>query len=159
MSNISVENRNSILIFFLTTVSTYLLIKGWRRLRDSHRLGVLRLIIYPIKSVPGEVIRVFYISRIFLLFEGIEVDQLEITLTGVKYQGVHDRTFMLLNESNNLVSLRTKPTLALISPSLDGDTISLEALGMEQLKLSTSKDCSGNQVVEFRLWGQNIKGD
>ena len=65
---------------------------------------------------------------------------------------------MLLNEHNNLVSLRTKPSLSLISISFEDENICLDAPGVPTLRISIQKDVSDNQVFEFKLWEQVIKG-
>ncbi|KAH9407123.1 Mitochondrial amidoxime reducing component 2 [Tyrophagus putrescentiae] len=109
----------------------------------TRKEGILKLIIYPIKSVPG-----------------IEVDHLEVTPTGVTYGGFHDRALMLINEHRNLVSLRTKPTLACIKATFegDGDSIVLRAPSMPPLVISSRQDVSANEQFTFSFWNQETTG-
>lgn len=65
---------------------------------------VSSLWIYPIKSC-----------------RGIEVQQLEITTTGIKY----DRQWMIVDEKNEFLTLRSEPRLALIKTAVDATDLSV----------------------------------
>ena len=88
------------------------------------------------------------------------MDHLEVTPTGVTYGGFHDRVLMLINEHRNLVSLRTKPTLACIKATFegDGDSIVLRAPSMPPLVISSRQDVSANEQFTFSFWNQETTG-
>ena len=89
---------------------------------------------------------------------GIQVDELEITSIGVKYGPFMDRTFVILNENNLLVSQRIKPKLALIQTSLCGTKIILSAKGKKTIWVDVNQNLSNNEKVEFELWKQPTAG-
>ena len=92
------------------------------------------------------------------VFEGIEVDHFQVTGTGVQYGKFHDRSYILLNEHHNMITQRTKPKLSLIKTSAHGNELWLDAPNMTTLKIDTQMDTSANEVVDFQVWGQDVKG-
>ncbi len=131
-----------------TAFSSYFL---FRRLyhRQKKEEGILKLIIYPIKSLAG-----------------IEVDRLQVTRTGMVYGAFHDRSYILLSEpSNVMITQRAKPKLSLIRTSFSSnstaDQLVLEAPGLERLTITsdaTPSDDQQNEVVHFQVWGQDTSG-
>ena len=96
-------------------------------------MGTLRLSglnIYPIKSA-----------------RGISVIESEVDGFGLRY----DRRWMLINPSGEFLSQRTHPRLALVTPEIEGDTLSVTAPGMPVLRLPLQpKDSVRCRVVVWR---------
>ncbi|KAJ6218497.1 hypothetical protein RDWZM_009654 [Blomia tropicalis] len=107
----------------------------------NKKSGILKLIIYPIKSLPG-----------------IEVDEIDVTRSGMQCGEFHDRSYILLNEHKNMITQRMKPKLALIRISIHDNELWLDAPSLETLKIPCDLDTSGNEVFEFSVWGQETKG-
>jgi len=129
----------SFLLIGLTAVGGYVL---WRLFKRDGKPRIVKLIVYPIKSLAG-----------------IEVDDIQIGFTGSRYGIFHDRSFILLNEHNNIVTQRTKPKLSLIKPSLYGEQIWLDAPGLETLKIDYKPNNNDfHATVDFKVWGQDVKG-
>ena len=83
---------------------------------------------------------------------------MEITLQGAKYRSFLDRSFVILNENNSMVTQRTKPKLALIQTSLLGEYIALSLPGKETIYVDVTEDLSKNEKVEFQIWKQPTAG-
>ncbi|CAG2163332.1 unnamed protein product [Oppiella nova] len=99
---------------------------------------VKKLFIYPIKAV-----------------KGVEVNELEIT----KYASKLNRSWALLNESNNWIGIKHEPRLALTRTSIVGDELWVDAPDMPTLKLRYIDKLNNNHnILSFRMYGQQIKG-
>lgn len=129
------------------TFSAYLLFKGLSRRygrRQEEEEGILKLIIYPIKSLAG-----------------IEVSSLRVSSTGMLYGAFHDRSYVLLNEYGNMITQRTKPKLSLIRTSFHADDqLWLDAPGLETLKIHANESQeSAGEMVHFQVWEQDTNGE
>lgn len=71
---------------------------------------VKELIFYPVKAC-----------------QGIQVEQVEVALTGVKYGKFHDRQWCVVNDKLRMINLTCAPRLALIKPSLSEDELILKS--------------------------------
>ncbi|KAI1289799.1 Mitochondrial amidoxime-reducing component 1 [Halotydeus destructor] len=101
---------------------------------------VSKLIVYPVKSMPG-----------------IEVNNLEMTSSGVKYGDWHDRSFIILNKENRMVTLRTQPRLALVKLTIDGDELIMESNGFGSVRVQLKTEISSeDEVVSFKVWGKDV---
>lgn len=124
-----------------TILALTLAIKLWTSRKRQAKVS--RLIVYPVKSLPG-----------------IEVDQLEIVETGARYGPVHDRSFVLLNEANNIVTQRTKPKLSLLKLTLHGDELWITGPGMERTLKVSLEPFSGkeDELIHFIIWSKPSSG-
>ena len=106
------------------------------------RSKVKRLMIYPIKSLPG-----------------IEVDHLEILPSLCKYKSFLDRSWLLVDESNRMVTLRNEPLLSLIKTTLLENAMQLEADNMPAIKIPALQPLKkGDKVHTINVFGQEIDG-
>ncbi|RWS27805.1 MOSC domain-containing protein 1-like protein [Leptotrombidium deliense] len=104
---------------FITSVALISVYFLWKRRKFIKNVGqVKKLIIYPVKSLPG-----------------IEVESLEFTKIGVKYSHWLDRSITIVNSKNVVVTQRMKPLLALLKQSFVGDELWIEAPNQETLKI------------------------
>lgn len=148
MSQLIANHRSTVLTgaaFAAATFSAYILFKGFSRLYGRRQKeGILKLIIYPIKSLAG-----------------IEVSSLRVTSTGMVYGAFHDRSYVLLNEHGNMITQRTKPKLSLIRTSFHGDDqLWLDAPGLETLKINANESQeSEGELVHFQVWEQDTNGE
>lgn len=65
MANFLFQDK-SLLIFGVSTLSMYLFLKGLYRVFETGKQGVLKLIIYPIKSVPGTCFFLPFLPSIYI---------------------------------------------------------------------------------------------
>lgn len=95
-------------------------------------IQVQELIVYPVKSLPG-----------------IRVHQTRVNEEGLLY----DRRWMLVDDSNNFISLRTEPILYRVKQRLNEElgVIELEAhIGSSTLDLHVNTNCSLSQATIWR---------
>lgn len=89
------------------------------RTRPYEKVGaVTELYVFPTKSLGG-----------------LRVNSAECTTTGLTYQGVTDRHWAVAASNGVYVTQRQIPRMALISTSLNGDTMLLDAPGMPTLNI------------------------
>ncbi|HEY4511414.1 MAG TPA: MOSC N-terminal beta barrel domain-containing protein [Candidatus Paceibacterota bacterium] len=97
--------------------------------------------------------------------KGIEVAELDLTLTGPKY----DRTLMIVDEGGNFLSQRTHPHLCLIETDIGDDpgtnrgtAVWVEAPGMKRhvipLSHAMCKNYPGTEEVEVVIHGKQCMG-
>jgi uncharacterized protein YcbX len=94
---------------------------------------VTGLYIYPVKSC-----------------RGIALNELEIVSRGPK----HDRQWMIVDENNQFITLRTFAKLAEIKTSVQGSFLHLYT-GANKILVNFSEDCE--QVEDVTIWGKNLK--
>ncbi|KAI1289797.1 Mitochondrial amidoxime-reducing component 1 [Halotydeus destructor] len=113
-----------------------------RRVYTSNVAKVAKLIIYPVKSMPG-----------------IEVDHLEIVSSGAKYGKWRDRSFIILNEDNRMITQRTEPRLALIKLTFEDDALVLMSPGYGSVRVPFKTEISPeDKVISFRVWSKDTEG-
>lgn len=112
--------------------------KEWRQ------VGVVsRLFIHPVKAC-----------------RGMEIAQAECTALGMRnLQGVFDRHYIILDNENNMVTMRQKNALALIqaSPSEDLKYLQLDAPDMPTCNVPLHESLT-DEVLCFRMWRLNVEG-
>ncbi len=89
---------------------------------------VTSLWIYPVKSC-----------------RGIKVQQLEFTSTGIKY----DRQWMIIDEKNEFLTLRSEPRLALIKTVIDLTNLVL-SFDPHTFKINLSAECK--KIATVKVW-------
>lgn len=99
----------------------------------SHAGKVTGLYIYPVKSC-----------------RGISVTELEINSRGP----AHDRQWMIVDEDNQFITLRTFNKLAEIKTSIQGPFLHLYA-GSNKILVDFTEECE--QVEDVTIWGDTFK--
>ncbi|XP_027198402.2 mitochondrial amidoxime reducing component 2-like [Dermatophagoides pteronyssinus] len=126
----------------LTILSGLIILKSWIKRSRQGPPKIKKLIIYPIKSL-----------------QGFEVDHLDIVSTGVEWMNFHDRSMVLVNQKNIMLTQRNKPKLALIKLKLQDKNIVLDAPEMETLEIPYFDDnLITNDIVSLEIWGQQTEG-
>ena len=107
-----------------------------------YRSKIAKLVIYPIKSLPG-----------------VQVDHLDILPSWCKYKNFRDRSWILLDDSNRMITLRNEPLLSKIIITLLEDEIRLEADGMPPIKIPNQQPLKkGDLIHTVDIWEQEIAG-
>ena len=150
-------------VFALSSIISYLLfrvIDYYNRKKTVRSCPIIKLIIYPIKSLKGTkpIILVLVLFHIIVFIKtGIEVNHLDVVLSGVKWKSFHDREFSILDKHNNVISQRVKPQLSLVNPSFHGNEIWVDAPGMpDTLKLSPNVESKDNEIVNFLFFSNSL---
>jgi len=94
---------------------------------------IARLFVHPIKSCAG-----------------IEVGAARVTARGLE----RDRRWMIAEPDGALVSQRTRPELALVRVSIDGERLAVERQGQAPLMLPASHEDGAR--VEVEVWGDRV---
>ncbi|XP_048212553.1 mitochondrial amidoxime-reducing component 1-like [Perognathus longimembris pacificus] len=117
---------------------------AWHRARRRQRrqqVGtVSQVCIYPVKSCMG-----------------VQVDAAECTALGLRSGSLRDRFWLVINKEGNMVTARQEPRLVLISLACDGDTLTLSANHMEDLRLPVETPAT-NALRECRVHGLDVQG-
>jgi uncharacterized protein YcbX len=93
------------------------------------------LYVYPIKSCAG-----------------ISLQRSGLTATGL----LHDRRWMLVDETGEFMSQRAHPRMALISTHLSEEYLTVGAPGMPDLEVSLRQE--NNDLINVEVWGDANKG-
>jgi uncharacterized protein YcbX len=104
-------------------------------LRDAENVALSGLYVYPIKSCAG-----------------ISLQRSELTATGL----LHDRRWMLVDETGGFMSQRAHPRMALISTSISEEHLTVGAPGMPDLRVPLRQE-DGNPI-DVEVWGDANKG-
>ncbi|KAM4808592.1 mitochondrial amidoxime-reducing component 1-like [Rhinophrynus dorsalis] len=116
----------------------------WWRKRYSvelEQVGVVsQLLIYPIKSC-----------------RGVSVQEADCTTLGLRSGELKDRHWLVVTEEGNMITGRQEPRMVLISMNDRGDSLCLEAPGMEELLIPVSLPKS-NVIWDCRVFGKDIQG-
>ncbi|XP_059533505.1 mitochondrial amidoxime-reducing component 1 [Myotis daubentonii] len=117
----------------------------WRRVRRRWRrrrqVGtVAQLWIYPVKSC-----------------KGVAVSEAECTALGLRSGHLRDRFWLVINEAGNMVTARQEPRLVLVSPTCEGDTLTLSAAYTPDLLLPIETPAT-NPVLKCRVHDLEIEG-
>uniref|UniRef100_A0A8D1NEG4 Molybdenum cofactor sulfurase middle domain-containing protein n=1 Tax=Sus scrofa TaxID=9823 RepID=A0A8D1NEG4_PIG len=114
-----------------------------RRRRQRRRLQqvgtVSQLWIYPVKSC-----------------KGVPVSEAECTALGLRRGHLRDRFWLVINKEGNMVTARQEPRLVLISPTCEGDTLTLSAAYTEDLQLPI-KTPTTNAVHNCSVLGLSLQ--
>jgi uncharacterized protein YcbX len=92
------------------------------------------LFVYPVKSC-----------------RGVELARAEVTPAGVR----HDREWMIVTPAGRFLTQRDNPRLALVSPELDDDSLTLTAPGTAPLVVPL--DTTGQAVVDVAIWDDRCR--
>lgn len=84
---------------------------------------------------------------------GISVERVDLVSTGLR----DDRRWMLVDEAGGFMSQRGHPGMALISPSLNPERLTVSAPGMPDLVVPTRVDATDTVPVE--VWGDSQRGE
>ncbi|XP_054168416.1 mitochondrial amidoxime reducing component 2-like [Oppia nitens] len=114
-----------------------------RKKRDYKEVAkVIKLIIYPIKSLPG-----------------IEVNEVTITKSGLKSGPVRDRMWILITKENRFITQRIEPSLALLRQSIHQNEIWIDGPDMPTLKLKIETQRQSQDIIlQTKVWNQAIDG-
>ena len=103
---------------------------------------ITKLMIYPIKSLPG-----------------VEVDHLEIMPSYCRYENFRDRSWILLDDANRMITLRNEPKLAKIQIKLLEDAIRLQAENMPSIEVPVDQPLKkGDRIHTVNIHGHDIDG-
>jgi len=115
-----------------------------RRRKKELAGQVSRITIYPVKSL-----------------KGVDVDISDCSYTGIVAHKngslIKDRCWVVL-KGGNIVTGRQKPKMVLIVPSLHGDSLHLDAPGMDTVKLPAEIKYTDGKVTQFKVWGASVEG-
>ena len=126
----------------LTLVVGYIGYAALTAKKYVRRSKITKLLIYPIKSLPG-----------------VEVDHLDIRLSTCKYKNFRDRSWILLDAANRMITLRNEPKLAKIMITLLDDAIQLQAEGMPSIKVPLEQPLKkGDLIHTVHIWDEDIDG-
>ncbi|CAG2166741.1 unnamed protein product [Oppiella nova] len=131
--NVSTIALSTALVCALSGVAVYAVHKAYRKRREFMKVAnVCKLIIYPIKSLPG-----------------IEVNRLEVTSTGTRYGPFRDR----------MITQRTEgcSKLALLSLQFNDNMLWITAPDLPTLKLKVKTEVD-DEVIETKVWGDPMEG-
>lgn len=99
---------------------------------------ITELTIYPIKSCGG-----------------IALQQARLNESGLSYQDVHDREWMVVNLQGQFLSQREYPLLARIRPSISDTALCVHAADMPPLKLPLARQEQGGPVT-VQVWDDRV---
>ncbi|KAM5194029.1 mitochondrial amidoxime-reducing component 1-like isoform 1-T2 [Mantella aurantiaca] len=114
----------------------------WRRKHwQLRQVGtVSQLLIYPIKSC-----------------RAVSVQEAECLELGLRNGILEDRHWLVVDEDGHMVTGRQEPRIVLINVNRLGDSLCLEALGMEKISVPFSQPKT-NKVLDCRVFGRDIQG-
>lgn len=98
--------------------------------------SILSLTLYPIKSCAG-----------------IALEAATLNETGLSFEGVHDREWMLVDHQGLFLTQREFPRMALIRPELRSDGLYIHAPNMPVLSLNPQEDTSTASVT---IWEESF---
>ncbi|CAH1793508.1 unnamed protein product [Owenia fusiformis] len=103
----------------------------WRHKVNSKEVATIDAIyFYPFKSL-----------------KGIKVEECDVTHAALRYKGVSDRTFMIVDDNDEMIIMRQQPTLCLVTPSIRDDKLWLQAEGMADVCLPLKQMPSKNSII------------
>ncbi|KAM8960955.1 mitochondrial amidoxime-reducing component 1-like [Pelodytes ibericus] len=127
----------------LTAIASWM---WWRKRRSSEHLEVKQvgivsqLLIYPIKSC-----------------RAVSVQEADCIELGLCKGDLRDRHWLVVTEEGHMVTGRQEPRMVLISVSVQGESLFLEASGMEKLEVPMKLPKS-NRVRDCRVFRTDIQG-
>ena len=99
---------------------------------------ITELTIYPIKSCGG-----------------IALQQARLNESGLSYQDVHDREWMVVNLQGQFLSQREYPLLARLQPSISDTTLCVRAADIPPLELPLARQEQGGPVT-VQVWDDRV---
>lgn len=113
-------------------VAYYFIRRNFSYAKDYVKVGkVRRLVVHPIKSC-----------------KGVEVDQLTITRTGVKYGAFRDRAWVAIDKDGKMLNLMRIPQLITIKTSFEDDRfLVLENKFGETIKIEVATGCTEDDKI------------
>ncbi|XP_070566214.1 mitochondrial amidoxime-reducing component 1-like [Ptychodera flava] len=130
-----------------TVTTGFLLYRSLRKKQEFIEVGKVDTIyVYPVKSC-----------------RAMSVQHGECTKRGLKYDVLTDRHWLVVDEENQMTTIRKQKSMILITPSLseDGRYLLLDAPEMTTLKvpIDVSEVSEGDpKIVDTRVWNQDIQG-
>jgi hypothetical protein len=94
---------------------------------------ITTLTLYPLKSCAG-----------------IALDAAEVTATGLKFGGIHDREWMIVDATGQFLTQREYPRMATIRPTLLGDHLLLQAPDSAALQLRIDRSTASAKALTMR---------
>ncbi|XP_052058728.1 mitochondrial amidoxime-reducing component 1-like isoform X1 [Mytilus californianus] len=89
----------------------------------------------------------------------IHLDSAKCTVTGLHYNNITDRHWMVIRRDGAFLDARKEPKLVLIKPSLDGNNLLLDAPGMRTLVLPKCPPIDkSSKLIKCRVWDEYITG-
>lgn len=89
---------------------------------------------------------------------GISLQSARCTVLGLQSNGVIDRHWMITRPNGDFLTQRQEPKMALITASIHGNMIHLDAPGMATLKLPKNPKVANKSNIRMcRVWGDNIE--
>ncbi|XP_064603897.1 mitochondrial amidoxime-reducing component 1-like [Liolophura sinensis] len=83
--------------------------------------------------------------------KGIPIRSARATEIGVLYEGVQDRSFLIIGADHVYITQRQEPSMALIVPSIHGDMLHLDAPGMQTLKVPKHLPVLDSNLTKFQV--------
>jgi len=99
---------------------------------------ISELVIYPIKSCAG-----------------LSVAQAMLCIDGLSAHGVYDREWMLVTLDGLFLTQREIPCMAMITPRIEGDTLTVEAPGQAPLVLPLAHDSNAPSIA-VQIWEDRV---
>ncbi|EDV25131.1 uncharacterized protein TRIADDRAFT_24819 [Trichoplax adhaerens] len=115
-------------------IATYLIYRTIRKSSQKLIGRVKQLYIYPIKSCAG-----------------IKLDAADCNIDGFKW----DRRWIIIDENDLFLTLRSEPTLALVQPSIEDGQLKLTAPDMPPVAVPLEV-AEGATSKEIKIWRTNI---
>lgn len=104
-------------------------------MRDAENVTLSGLYVYPIKSCAG-----------------ISLRSSELSAPGL----LHDRRWMLVDETGEFMSQRAHPRMALISTHLSEEHLTVSAPGMPELRVPLWQE--DGDLIDVEVWGDENRG-
>ncbi|CAG2105123.1 unnamed protein product [Medioppia subpectinata] len=144
-SSLNVSNivLSSALLFAITGALVYAVRKATKRHRNYVKVAkVCKLIVYPIKSLPG-----------------VEVDRLDVTIHGSAYGPFRDRSWLLVDNENRMITQRTEgcSKLAMLTLQFRDNQLWVDGPNMTTLKLNVINKAN-NMVINTSVFGDAVDG-
>lgn len=101
---------------------------------------ISQLNLYPIKSCAG-----------------MSVPEATLTSAGLAVDAVYDREWMVIDDSNQFLTQREHPRMALIVPRLKSETLELSAPGMLRLEIPLGlPDPEDERTLDVKVWDDTV---
>jgi len=123
----------------------------WKKIDAKYNIvgRVSKIYIYPVKSC-----------------RGIPLQEARCCKLGFQSGTIRDREFLIVKSNGHFITARQEPTMLLISQSIHGDQLWLDAPGMPTLKVTKPKDKvedveESDQLgapIAVTIWGENMVG-
>ncbi|CAH1793507.1 unnamed protein product [Owenia fusiformis] len=103
----------------------------WRHKVNSKEVATIDAIyFYPFKSL-----------------KGIKVEECDVTHAALRYKGVLDRSFMIVDDNDKIITNKEQPTLCLVTPSILDDKLWLHAEGMADVCLPLKQELAKHSSI------------